>query len=243
MIIMLKKFSIGTIIIFASFALYTSALANSMNSLSFNNDNSFYIRGEGGYGWAADYKAKKVISFPVSIVTPLGVQPTLSINNKKTRGFMSRISAGYNINQYFGVETGFSMYHPVYRSLTFESNLPLPQGSDTGAAKTSLYTFDLIGKVTTCYNNFYASIESGAAYVHAKNSALRTNFSNNLITFLKASSKDFIQPKVGADIGYILTSNVAVDISYACIFGKGSISSPNYLPNLKTTIVGLTYKL
>lgn len=237
---MLKKFVIGSTAV-ATFGLCTDALADSMDS-SGSNGTGFYVRGEGGYGWA-DSKANKVIRFPAGIVAPLGVQPTLSTNNKKSLGFTGRIAAGYSINQYFGIETGFSVYHPTYRSLTFKGNLPLPQGkTGTGAAKTSLYAFDLMGKATILFNNFYAFVEGGTAYVHAKNSALTANFGSNPITFLKASSKGFVRPKVGAGIGYNLTSNLTVDVSYSRIFGKGSISNPNYLANLNTTMVGLTYK-
>lgn len=236
---MLKKFAISSTAV-ATFALCTDALADWMD-LSGSNGTSFYLRGEGGYRWA-DSKANKVIGFPAGIVAPLGVQPTLNTNNKKSLGFTGRIASGYSINQYFVIETGFSVHHPAYRSLTLKGNLPLPQGTGTGAAKTSLYAFDLIGKATIPFNNFYAFVEGGAAYVHAKNSALTANFGNNPITFLKESSKGFVRPKVGTGVGYNLTSNLAVDVSYSRIFGQGSISSPNYLPNLNTTMVGLTYK-
>ncbi|WP_304985049.1 outer membrane protein [Coxiella-like endosymbiont] len=236
---MLKKFAIGATAV-ATFGLCADALADSMDS-SGSDGTGFYVRGEGSYGWA-DSKANKVIGFPAGIVAPLGIQPTLRTNNKKSRGFTGRIGASYSINQYFGIETSFSVYHPAYRSLTFKGNLPLPQGTGTGAVKTSLYAFDLMGKATIPFNNFYAFVEGGGAYVHAKNSALTANFGNNPITFLKASSKGFVRPKVGAGIGYNLISNLAVDVSYSRIFGKGSISSPNYLSNLNTTMVGLTYK-
>ena len=239
---MLKKIAIGATAV-ATFGLCTGALADSMDS-SGSNRTGFYVRGEGGYGWS-DSKDDEVIAFPAGVIAPLGVRPTLSTNDKKSFGFTGHIAAGYDINQYFGIETGLSVYHPVYRTLTFQpltKDDPLNQGHTMETTKTSLYAFDLMGKATIPFNNFYAFIEGEVAYVHAKNSVLAANFGNHPITFWKASAKDCIRPKAGAGIGYNFTSKLAADISYSRIFGKGFISSPNYLPNLNSTVVGLTYK-
>ena len=238
---MLKKIAIGATAV-ATFGLCTGALADPMDS-SGSNSTGFYVRGEGGCCWA-DSKGDEVIAFPAGIIAPLGVRPTLSTNDKSF-GFTGHVAAGYSISRYFGVETGLSMYHPMYRALTFQpltQDNPLNYGHTMETTKTSLYAFDLMGKAAIPFNDFYAFIEGGVAYVHAKNSALVAHFGNQPITFWKASSKDFIRPKAGAGVGYNFTSKLAADISYSRIFGKGSISSTNYLPNLNSTVVGLTYK-
>ncbi|MFV9988847.1 MAG: outer membrane beta-barrel protein [Coxiella endosymbiont of Dermacentor nuttalli] len=239
---MLKKIAIGATAV-ATFGLCTGALADSMDS-SGSNSTGFYVRGEGGYGWA-DPKDNKVIGFPAGIIAPLGVRPTLSDNDKKSSGFKGHIIAGYDVNQYFSIETGLSGYHPIYRTLTFQpltKDNPLSQSRFTETTKTSLYAFDLMGKANIPFNNFYAFVEGGVAYVHENNSALKAKFGSHPITFWKASSKDLVRPKVGTGIGYNLTPSLAVDVSYSRLFGKDPINSPNYLPNLNATIVGLTYR-
>lgn len=233
---MLKKLAMG-VAATAAFGLCTGALAGSPDQ---PNNSGIYVRGEAGYGWAAS-KSDQVIAFPAGTIAPLGVQPTISTNNKKSHGFTGRVAVGYDFNQYLGVESGFTWFHPAYRTLTFVG-APAVAGTTTGSTKTSLYAVDLMGKATIPFNNFYAFVEGGAAYVHVKHSALSANFIGTPVNFWQSGSKGFVRPKVGAGIGYNISSNLAVDVSYARIFGKGSITNPNYLPNLNTTTVGLTYK-
>lgn len=238
---MLKKLAISATAV-ATFSLCTGVLADSMDPSGLNGT-GFYIRGEGGYGWA-NSKDATVIDFPQGVIPPFGTQAILSSNNKKSRGLTGRIAAGYTINQYFSVETGFNLYHPITRALTIVSNIvPLPKNT-TSFSKTSLFSLDLMGKATIPLNKFFAFAEVGAAFVHAKNNAVISNaFDVPVVTFIKPNSKGFIRPKVGAGFGYNLNSNLAIDISYSRIFGKGgSIDSPNFLPSLNTATIGLTYK-
>ncbi|WP_267256839.1 outer membrane protein [Coxiella endosymbiont of Ornithodoros maritimus] len=245
---MLKKIVIGMAGTTA-IGISTGALARGSVEQSYNNtsDAGFYVRAEAGYG-LVDKKTGNSKDF-----TGVTLTENSHTNTKKSRGFNGRVAVGYAFNPYFSLESGFTYYHPAYRNVNLARRMALfssVQAEDR--QKINLYSIDLMAKATLPINNFYTFIEGGVAYVHAKFAAftetgtevspLFTSVITPVAIKVPSSSIGYIRPKAGIGVGYNITQNIGVDISYSHVFGQGKINNANYLPNLNAVTVGLTYK-
>lgn len=128
---------------------------------------------------------------------------------------------------------------------------------------------DLIGKFTLPFDAFFAYVDGGAVYLNAQfdKKALKSQIVTvvdeskvgaakitdlspldvGIVTDVsKAETKNLIRPIIGAGVGYNITNNVAIDVSYSRILGEASSKSDtaatNKLPNINQAFVGLTYK-
>lgn len=251
----LKKIVVGTAAIAAFGATaavladYSNDSAPAANYAPATNNSGFYVTGAAGYSWAAK-DSSKVFDLPgVGTV----VDPTVKTDNNNG-GFAGRLGVGYNLNQYFGLETGFDLLSPSYRQIGPVSFVdgPISITSDSARVKTSLFAIDLLGKVTLPFDRFFVFADGGGAYVHAKTQSASLNYVGQIAAlpaavtpepvWSKSSTKSYFRPEIGAGVGYNLTDALAVDVSYQRIFGDGKITDQNYLASINTTMVGLTYK-
>lgn len=209
--------------------------------------NGFYVRGQVGYGFV-DGKGAEHATFNNQAIK-------FGPRDKKNDGVTGRVAVGYDFNKYLGLEAGFGMFSSYNREFT-ATGVGLPGQKVLGNAetKTSLYAADLLAKATLPIDNFYAFVEGGAAYVHAHYNALNVPFVNKsvhpVITGVsnewKSGSNGSIRPKAGVGVGYKISDNVGVDVSYDRIFATGNnsktITDKAYVPNINTVMLGLTYK-
>ncbi|PNT86367.1 outer membrane protein [Coxiella burnetii] len=247
---MLKKIVIG-VTATAAFGIGAGALAGGSVDQSYNNTSGagFYVRGEAGYGLVDKKSGTSKVNF-----TGVTLTENSHTNTKKSRGFNGRVAIGYAFNPYFSLESGFTYCHPAYRDVNIAgSALPLFSSVQAeGRQKINLYSIDLMGKATLPIDNFYAFIEGGVAYVHTKFAAftetgtavspLLPPVTSSVAVKVPSSSKGYIRPKAGIGVGYNITQNIGVDVSYSRVFGQGKINNTNYLPNLNAVTLGLTYK-
>ena len=145
------------------------------------------------------------------------------------------------------------MFTPSYREIKSVNyvNGPVVIVSGGQRIKTSLYDVDLLGKVTVPFGQFFAFGDAGAAYVHEKTKAVNVSYVGQFVpnapvpsvfSVFNAVNKGYIRPEMGAGLGYNLTQNLALTVSYQRIFGKGKVNQENFIPNLNTTALGIVYK-
>jgi opacity protein-like surface antigen len=268
---MLKNILVSTTAV-AALVTGMVAMAGQADGQAPVDHSGFYLRGEAGYGMdqvSKKFKADKSYSLLHGAVDGAVV----GTSKNDLNGFAGRIAAGYAFNQYIGVEGGFA-YLPTLKETTKGTlknvtrrfdGIPVNFKNATfnGQLKESFYAFDLMAKGTLPFDNdtFYAFGAAGVALVHQKvtttagvagtvTTGVVPSFSGNINKSVKTSkSKSFVRPKIEAGLGYNINENIAVDVAYSRIFGKGSVSDvaksgdfTKYLPDFNTVTVGLTYK-
>lgn len=257
-IVMFKQFVIGMAAA-GSLGLATVASADVDNSsLTDSNDSGFYVKGQVG---AARFNGgDKVLNFQAD---PLGENLHPIISTIKSNQASGRAAIGYNFNQYLAIESGFNYLGSFYQGFKGNQTFFPSKVYYGGTVSERMYALDLIGKVTIPFNKFFAFVDGGAASVTTsyKDGVLHTSTyitddSKAIPNSFKLSSftKNHISPVAGAGLGYNLSENVAVDVSYNRIFGIQSkylsgttdnSSTPNNfnsLVNVNQVLVGLTYK-
>lgn len=213
-------------------------------------NSGFYVTGAAGYSWAGSDNTKTLATLPGSN-NP--ANPTIQ-SDSKNGGFAGRLGVGYNLDKYFGLETGFDLLSPSYRRINSVNvvNGPISISSGMDTVRTSLYAVDLLGKITLPVGRFFAFVDGGGAYVRAETQGATLNYTGQYTGSAPVSStvtvwnnkidKGYFRPEAGAGLGYNLTSSVAVSVSYNRIFGTGDIDNQNYLPSINTAMLGVTYK-
>jgi hypothetical protein len=146
----------------------------------------------------------------------------------KEGGAAGRLYAGYQFNQYFGAETGFTMFADnTYKISSSDSY------GDSFSFKTTYKTeqWDILAKAGTPFGNsgFRADIRAGAAYLYSRqnvNFNLHDSYTNtNIIVNSGNSSGHKWVPAAGASMGYNFTQDFAMDIAYLHGFGPSGNNS------------------
>lgn len=167
-------------------------------------------------------------------------------NNANEGGFSGRLFGGYNFNDYFGVEIGYSEYAKnSYDSLVSSRETSSFVGYQDRIVNSSFKTsaFDLLGKAYLPLKNITPALapvnlyaKLGMAYVIQK-----VNVGSHLLNRYDSGSSvvedpDFRnmtnrkwQPTYGVGAAYALTNKVALDASWTRIQGSGgSIGTGNF---------------
>lgn len=169
------------IISVSALASMTANAANAVdNNFSANDITPFYVSGQAGY-----------------------VGTHLSENNEgpmtNNDGLAYRLAAGYNINKYFAIETGY------FRINSHTVNSISDQPFDISVNQNAI---DILGKVSVPVSNnvsIYGKV--GAAY-------LVTDISDNIDDTVNFnSSKHTIAPEVAGGISFDISKDMAVDAS------------------------------
>ncbi len=266
---MLKKVLVSASAV-AALATGMVAMAGQADTPAPVDHSGFYVRGQAGYGMdqvSKDFKMDKSYSLLHGAVA--------GTSTNDLNGFAGRLAAGYAINQYLSFEGGFA-YLPTLKEKTSGSlkdvqmnihGIPttFTNGTFNGQIKESFYAFDLMAKGTLPFDNdtFYAFGAAGVAYVHQKvtvsgsvkgtgTTGVFPPYSGPISYTPKdvTQTKGHFRPKVEVGLGYNINENVAVDVAYSRIFGKGKVEDiakangdfTKYLPDLDMVTVGLTYK-
>jgi OOP family OmpA-OmpF porin len=127
--------------------------------------------------------------------------------DNKDKGLAGRISGGYQFNNNFGAEMGWSKFHTVEQKYS--------------TAKASLKTdvVDLVAKGTVpVADNFSVYGKLGGAYVMQRVDV--TNHGHHV--HLDKDSEKKVLPTAGVGVSYDFSPNVAADVSYTRIQKTGS---------------------
>lgn len=130
-------------------------------------------------------------------------------------GIAGRASAGYQFDQNFAVEAGYTQF----------SNTSFP-----GGGKIQQYAADLVGKgILPITRSFSAFGKVGAAYVNAKASG----------SGAPGVTKDIFLPTFGAGVSYDVTPNIPVSIGWDRIQKVGN--STNFIRSSDFFYAGVAY--
>lgn len=182
-----------------------------------DSSTGFYVGGQAGYG-NPDYDVSN------------SNVPNVSFS-KDEGGLAGRAYVGYQFNQYFGVETGYTLFSD--NTYKFSG----PGGSAN--LKFETQQWDILAKAGMPFgcSGFRGDIKAGAAYVMSKLNA--TDFSGS-------DSDNSWNPAAGASLTYNFNKNFAVDVSYLHTFGSSSsirnhFKNDNFSPNTNLTTLGVSY--
>lgn len=144
-------------------------------------------------------------------------------NSRNLGGLGGRVFAGYNLNQYFGLEAGYARYaRSKYNSSATGSN----GESASASLDYSLYAFDLVGKgyLPLGETGFNAYALGGLARV---SNTVDANVTVNKDTILKTSpTTGKFRPKYGIGISYdVPHSPITTNLEFSRIQGMGNVKT------------------
>lgn len=161
-------------------------------------------------------------------------------------GFSGRIFGGYNFTRYFGIEAGYSKIANNSYDITYSSI------GNSGTSKLTLKTdaIDVVAKgylpldmlTDTLSENLNLYGKAGLAYVNHKAESSRSQ--TGAATITSTDSKKQYRPVFGVGASYNFTKEVAMDISYTRIQGKGDLLADgfkNYSPAVNMLALGVSY--
>jgi len=148
-------------------------------------------------------------------------------NLNKSADFGGRAYAGYNFNEYLGVEAGVAHYgNAKYKSFEYNTN-----------------ALDIVAKTYLPFGEKRFNIFALGG-IAAVNSITKANHNEEIsINDFVPNSKTRIRPIYGAGVGYdIPKSHFTATIEVTRIQGVGDLkSSPHSMPSANMVSVGLTY--
>jgi hypothetical protein len=203
-----------------------------VNSNNFN-DKGFYLTGQAGQG-----------------VVNLGFMDNLfgPISMEKNKGFAGRLGAGYQVNRYFGLESGLTLYPSAVRNYNSERQLFGYVQYDGDSKISNIYSADLMGLIRIPVgNHFFISAGVGVAAMHFSYSAMNVRNQSNTHTVLQwdAAAANFVAPKAEVRIGTKVNQEVSVYLSGSHIFSNNGHNAEerNYQPSLDMLSIGFSYDL
>lgn len=171
-----------------------------------------------------------------NLQTPTNYDTTgLSSHSRSIGGFGGRVFAGYNFNNYFGLEAGFA----DYANSTYKASVT---GVGSEKLTYSLWAANLVAKaylpISDSGFNVYAL--GGAAYVNSK---VQDTFSGNAIPNINASkTTKKVRPTYGIGAGYDFNANVSTNLELSRIQGTGNLkTSASAIPNANMLTLNVAY--
>ena len=159
-----------------------------------------------------------------------GTGYSAATETQKTNGLGGRLSMGYDLSHWLGVEVGFLMNQPLDTSLkdlkdnSTATSQDKPSGKaisdEPTVAKLSSYGVDILAKARVpLTQSIYAFAGAGAVWMHNKMEG--TSDYTKYLTGDKVNvAWNKVAPEVEAGLGIGLSQNVAVDVTYRRIFGS-----------------------
>ena len=139
-------------------------------------------------------------------------------------GIGTRLFAGYNMNKYAAIESGFTFYSSMsYKTEIFSNNV-----------KTRAASFDVLGKGMFPFADTGFGIfgKLGGAYLSSKTTGSVEGVS------IPSSSSSTVRPVIAVGLSYDLTQNWVADLSYTRIqYSTSQIKNPDFIA------LGISYHL
>ncbi len=166
---------------------------------------------------------------------PSASSPDLISTKKSTGGLGSRFFAGYNFDQHFGLEAGYSTYAGSKVSGNFDSNT-------SASIKYEYSALDLLGKaylpVAATGFNVYAL--GGVALVNSKQVGKSTEDSSD--NFSKTTRT--LRPEVGLGASYAITPKLTSNLELSRIIGRGNLKTDETaIPNADRLTLGVSWNI
>lgn len=217
-------------------ALGLTSAAAFANSSNVNSNPDVYVGIQGGYGNTHWNDANIPADFfydPTEGATDLNTGlsdfgfPGSRAVSFDHSGIAGRIFAGYDFNQYFAVETGYTLFS--------KANMKVG-GRKIGSVKT--YGIDLLGKITVpVVDNFGVYAKAGPGYLHSTGSSALLGRGA-----IDTGSVDNIDLVYGFGAQYAFMPNLVADVSFTRYNGNHKIFNKNFQPDADLYAVGLAYK-
>lgn len=141
-------------------------------------------------------------------------------NIKHDRSGLCRAFLGYDINQYFALEAGYSYFFS-------KANIHYVSGVTTG--NITLQTVDFYGKIKAPIKRFDLYAKLGAGYLRETTSIPHPVLNYTSVAF-------------GAGVEYYIISKVIIGFDWSRIAGDSN-ATVKYIPNTDTFMVSLRFKL
>lgn len=196
-------------------------LISALASLSFTSsvmadscpDRDIYVGIQGGLGFnnMKDFSAR---SFPNGSYFS-------HISNSK--GLVGRVFVGYDINQIFALESGYSYFFN-------DAYMHVSTGNDVGYIKTQ--SLDLYGKLKA------PAIRDFGLYAKFGVGLLMNNFQHVVIG---DNIRRNFNAAFGVGVDYNITTNIVTNLEWSHIIGYHAIAH-NYQPSTDAFMLGLRYK-
>lgn len=164
-------------------------------------------------------------------------------------GIAGRLFAGYNFNEYFGLEAGLAKYAQAKSNYHFKVNNitnPAVFNNFFGSAKTDLTTVDLVGKaylpISDSGFNLYGL--AGLAYVHQAGNYHTTsaNAAGATMSSKFNNTGNSIHPIYGLGAGYnIPQSNITTNLEYTRLQGSTKIFGGKTAANANMVTFNVAY--
>jgi OOP family OmpA-OmpF porin len=162
-------------------------------------------------------------------------------NSARDTGLAGRIFGGYQFNQNFAAEMGYTKFSTA-NAKSYATTV-----STTGSTnlKSSIRTdaLDLVGKgILPLEYGFNVYGKLGLAYLRTQGSSTTTTtttgFGSTTTSSTTSNNAHHIYPTFGAGVGYDITKNITTDVSWNHI---QKVGGSNKLANTDLFGVGLTY--
>jgi OOP family OmpA-OmpF porin len=149
-----------------------------------------------------------------------------SSTSSSSSGFSGRVFEGYQLNENFGLEAGYTKFHDVNIDTIYDEDVDV---------KLKSYAVDVVAKGTIpLQNNFGLFGKLGVAYL---NESLDESTTNNGDMINGGVSISKVLPTFGAGISYDINKNVVADVSWMRIQAVGDTR----LNSTDTAMLGLSY--
>lgn len=159
-------------------------------------------------------------------------QHILPEHHSSEDGITERIYLGYQINDYFGAETGYTLFSDN----TYKAKNSLNSYYSTLTIKTDMW--DILGTIGAPLKKtgFRGDIKFGAADVASKGHLSSNVFGSS------TAQEDNWNPVAGMSFSYSVDQYFSVDISYLHVFGSPDISK-NLHANIDLATLGIKFLL
>lgn len=176
--------------------------------------NGFYIRGEIGYALT------NPASVPFSNIKfnfrqdPLKKTYAYGVDKKKNAGTLGRITIGYYLTGYFGLETGLLAYPRIYFGV-MQKEKASNHSQQINFLKANIYGGDLMLRMNLFFKNFYISTGGGLVYNYVSFKQATADIRVNGTS--KGGQLNF---KVFAGLGYRVADDLFIDVQYSHLFPR-----------------------
>jgi hypothetical protein len=179
-----------------------------------------YLGGDLGWGTTHQSFSKANINSFTAAVNATGYTSRTSNN-----GLAGRIFAGFDVNQYFALESGYTKFS--------NSTPQVSANSQAINRDIKTYAVDILGKVTLpLQDSLSLFAKLGGAYLNETNLGAVTG------TVVTRKTQSKFLPSFGAGVGYDISKSLTTDVSWTRI---QATSNTNYLQSTDFVGAGLTY--
>jgi hypothetical protein len=168
------------------------AAAMAFSGVSFAATPGFYVQGTVGQ----------------SDTNPPSAPAGYSIDGK---GFAGRLAAGYQFDQYWGAELGWTAFA--------KTSFRLPDDLGTVNGKYTQNAFDLMGKASYSFDNGFGVFgKAGIGYIRRSSSSSISGIGS------ESETSNVTRPTAAVGVRYDFNQNVGVDMSFQRYFKGGDLT-------------------